>query len=65
MTTAQAKQVHAHMILTSAFYHLVGDFHAGLAILDARTRVVEEMDSDTLMTAINLSCEMDYFGRAA
>jgi hypothetical protein len=64
MTHQQAQQINAHMTLTSAFFHSK-DSNACMKILNARQELAAEMDAVSLLTAINLSSQMDYFTRVA
>lgn len=66
MTTFQAQQIKAHLILTSAFFHVCPkDEKAALVILNCRGLLAAEMDGQTLIDAIHLSAQNDYYGRAA
>jgi len=65
MTLLQAKQINAYMMLNSAFWHVFRDFPAAMLILDARKVVADEMDGDTLLTAITLSQQLEDMRRAA
>jgi hypothetical protein len=66
MTTLQAKQVAAHLALTSAYYWIAGrDRAAGAILLDARHKLSIDMDGLILCDAMELSTVVDYFGRAA
>jgi hypothetical protein len=65
MTTLQAKQINAYMMLNSAFWHAFRDASAAIVIIDARMEVSLEMDSETLLTAITLCGELEDMRRVA
>lgn len=66
ISSLQAQQINAHLMLTSAFYWIASaNAEAGQIILTARAKIAIEMDSMVLVTAVSLSAPKDYWGRAA